>query len=176
MKVGMTGHQSIGPISVVEWVSSTLDGQIAKYETTSGYTCLASGADQLFARLLQSKGIPYTVIIPSNEYEMTFSHSYELENYRSLLSSAKEQIQTSFGSPNEAAYYRAGREIVKQAEIIFAVWDGKRARGLGGTGDIVLYALQQRKMVIQINPVVLRVIELSPDTSEAMEVINAISQ
>lgn len=39
------------------------------------------------------------------------------------------------------------------SDFIIAVWNGKEARGLGGTGDIVKYANQTLKEVIHIDPI-----------------------
>ena len=33
------------------------------------------------------------------------------------------------------------------------VWDGEKAEGLGGTGDIVTYARQRGKPVVHIEPI-----------------------
>jgi hypothetical protein len=33
------------------------------------------------------------------------------------------------------------------------VWDGEPAKGLGGTGDVVGYAVQKGKDLIHLNPV-----------------------
>jgi hypothetical protein len=54
---------------------------------------------------------------------------------------------------DEDAYLSAGHRIVDLSEILFAVWNGKPAKGKGGTADVVDYAKQQRRPMIQINPV-----------------------
>ncbi len=43
---------------------------------------------------------------------------------------------------------------------MMAVWDGEPAQGLGGTGDVVDYALARRKPVIHIDPIKRRVMRL----------------
>ena len=43
--------------------------------------------------------------------------------------------------------------MVDHSELLIAVWDGKPAAGLGGTGDVVSYARQSGKHVYQIDPV-----------------------
>lgn len=47
-------------------------------------------------------------------------------------------------------YEAAGREILKQADLLIAVWDGQKARGRGGTGQMVKEAIINKIPVIWI--------------------------
>lgn len=152
MKVGITGHQNLGTNSTIAWIKDSLERQISKYSVTCGITSLAVGADQLYAQILKEKSIQFTAIIPSDKYEKTFTGS-DLIKYQELLSQAKEKVQMNFIAPEEKAFLEAGKEMVNQSDIVFAIWDGKKAKGLGGTGDIVQYALQKNKTVVHINPI-----------------------
>jgi len=73
MKVGITGHQNIGSNETIRWVKNILAAHIKELSIELGFTSLAIGADQLFAQLLKQSNIPYTVIIPCNNYEKTFT-------------------------------------------------------------------------------------------------------
>ncbi len=152
MKVGLTGHQDIGSKSDIDWVRIQLEKQIEKYKVTDGFSCLAAGSDQLYAEILNEKNISLIAIIPSVGYEKTFDDSRKLSNYERLLLTAKETIKLSFPFPTEEAFYTAGKEVVIRSDMMFAVWNGKKAKGLGGTADIVDFAKQQNKKVIHINP------------------------
>lgn len=169
MKVGFTGHQNIGPESTVEWVYARLSEEVEKHHATHGYTCLAAGADQLFAEVLREKDIPFSALIPCDDYETTFNNTSDLQSYHRLLSFALERVKIGSGPPSEIAYYNAGKEIVSRAELIFAVWDGEKAKGLGGTGDIVIHAIDKGKTVIHINPRTLRVENLKAEGQRAKE-------
>lgn len=149
MKVGITGHQNLGKEK--KWVYKSLDDCIKKYNVTKGYTCLAVGADQFYAELLRKNDIPYVAIIPSENYEKTFSTDKELNIYLELVEQAEEVIRLPFVSPEEISFYEAGKKIVDITDFIFAVWNGSKAKGLGGTGDIVEYAKQRRKKIVHIN-------------------------
>jgi hypothetical protein len=151
MKIGMTGHQNIGSSESIRWVSRMLEDIISRYKIELGYTSLAIGADQLFARLLKKYKIQYIAIIPSQRYERTFENKH-LKDYFDLLESAKDIILLDFKEPCEVAYYEAGKLVVDQSDILIAIWNGRNARGLGGTGDIVKYAMGSRKKIIHINP------------------------
>lgn len=176
MKIGFTGHQKIGSEQVVDWVCAALSAQVEQHCVTYGYTCLAAGADQLFAEILRKKKIPFSTLIPCEGYETTFDNPSDLSNYYRLLSFAIESIQIGSGPPGEVAYYNAGKEIVRRSELVFAVWDGEKAKGLGGTGDIVIYAIDNGKTVVHINPKSLQIEELKAESQRAKEVMNAISK
>jgi hypothetical protein len=108
------------------------------------------GGDQLFAGLLLKNKLPYKAIIPCRRYEETFE-TPERANYFFLLSKAQERVNLDFENPSEIAFYAAGKRVVEESSILIAVWDGQRAHGLGGTGDIVRYALQIGRVVVHLN-------------------------
>jgi len=150
MNVGMTGHQDLGSEEDISWITSALADQIEKLKITYGNTSLAMGADQLFASMLRKRGINYSAIIPCLDYEETFD-SEVLKSYRSLYKDANEIIQLPYSKPEEIAFWEAGKEVVKRSDIVIAVWDGEPAKGLGGTGDVVTFCLQEGKRVVHIH-------------------------
>ncbi|HVR99516.1 MAG TPA: hypothetical protein VMW27_23030 [Thermoanaerobaculia bacterium] len=152
MKTGITGHRDLGSAKDAAWVGAALEDAVVRYRVTQGLASLAVGADQIFTELLRERGISYLVVIPSQGYEGTFEED-EVERYRSLLASAAGVVSLPFEAPGEAAYFAAGREVVERSELLFAVWDGQKAKGLGGTGDVVEYALSLGRKVVHIDPV-----------------------
>jgi hypothetical protein len=52
----------------------------------------------------------------------------------------------------ERAHLAAGQVVVDRSERLVAVWDGKPARGIGGTADIVSYARQKGVPVAVVWP------------------------
>lgn len=153
MRVGITGHQDLGSAETIAWLTEALERVITRYGIDWGLTSLAIGADQLYAEILRKQHIRYTVIIPSEGYEKTFSHKSQLATYLNLLHAASETINLPFATPTETAFYAAGKQVVQLSEMLIAIWNGKPAKGLGGTGDIVAYALAQKKRVIHLNPI-----------------------
>jgi hypothetical protein len=57
-----------------------------------------------------------------------------------------------FVESTEQAHLAAGQAVVDRSERLVAVWDGKPARGIGGTADIVSYARQKGVPVIVLWP------------------------
>ncbi len=159
MKAGLTGHQNLGSSETVAWVVATLTEVIVKYEVHYGFTSLAIGADQLFAKILRDRNIPYTAVLPCREIEKTFKTPVDLENYRRLLENATEAETLDFVEPAEIAFFEAGKRVVDLSDLLIAVWNGLPAKGLGGTADAVKYALDQKKRVVHINPITKQVVE-----------------
>lgn len=153
MIAGVTGHQNLGDEQTVAWIKDCLLQEIPKYHITKGLTCLAIGADQLFAKVLEQFYIPYIAIVPSDGYEGTFENESARKDYFSYLAKADNTIRLNFPSPTEEAFYAAGKHVTDHCDILFAIWNGKVAKGLGGTGDVVEYARRKTKRVIHINPV-----------------------
>ena len=75
------------------------------------------------------------------------------EQYHMLLKrAAKITLLQRIGSI-EKSYFEAGKVVVDSSEVIIGVWNGLRAAGLGGTADVIRYALQEGKSVTQLNPI-----------------------
>jgi len=153
MIAGITGHQNLGDRKTISWVKNSLTREIQQQNITTGLTSLAIGADQLFALILDRFQIPYIAVVPCEKYDETFSKESDRENYYQYLAKAKQLIKLDFPFPSEQAYYDAGKYVVDHCDVLFAVWNGKAAKGLGGTGDVVEYAKLKGKRIVHINPV-----------------------
>lgn len=162
MKLGITGHQRLEQYDS-KWIESAINNFLSENKVTEGFTCLAAGADQLFARLLERRNIPFSAVIPCKEYETTFREQGDLFAYQRLEKQAAQLYFLPFEHPSEQAFFEAGKEIVAHSDRILAIWDGKKAQGLGGTADIVAEALQQFKPVVHLNPVTQTIQQLTHD-------------
>lgn len=154
MRVGLSGHQKLDDPRDWEWVEGELDKVLTSLSSpVIGITSLAVGADQLFAKtILRHKG-SLEVIIPFPGYEDTFDEGSDREWYRRLLKAASKVAVMHRAGSDEECYLAAGKRVVDGADVLLAVWNGKPAAGLGGTGDIVEYARQRRKRTIHLNPI-----------------------
>ena len=149
MVVGVTGHQKRQGIDWT-WVKQSLLSSLQNYNATEAVTSLAEGTDQIFAEAAMALAIPVSAVIPLDGYERFFSTS-GLVTYQSLLSSSTPVYLRS-GQEPEQAFFDAGRYVVDHSDVLFAVWDGHHAEGLGGTGDVVLYALSSGKAILHLDP------------------------
>jgi hypothetical protein len=150
--LGVTGHQTIPP-GARELVVGAIRDILSEAEAPLyAVTSLAAGADQLFATEFLRTGGRLHVIVPSRNYERTFTTKEDLALFRSLLKAAHTVTRLDYEEPSEEAFLAAGKGVVDNCETLIAVWDGKPARGLGGTADVVRYARDTGKAVSIVWP------------------------
>lgn len=149
IKIGVTGHQHLDN-KVTDWIINQINKELDKLNIELGYSSLAIGADQIFAEILIKREIPLIAIIPSNNYIETFNEGDKLK-YLNLLNIADKSFILNFSKPTEEAFFNAGKKIADDSDILFAIWDGQPAEGLGGTGDIVKYMTLQNKKIIRFD-------------------------
>lgn len=149
MVVGVTGHQKRQGVNW-GWVKQSLASCLQKYAATEAMTSLAEGTDQIFAEAALNLNIPVSAVIPLDGYERFFSPDGLLA-YQELLGRSTPVYLHSDQKP-EQAFLDAGRYVVNHCDIVFAVWDGHHAEGLGGTGDIVLFAQSVGRSILHFDP------------------------
>jgi hypothetical protein len=141
VRVGCTGHQGL-PEATRQLVSRALDDFLSGLRSPEliGLTCLADGADQLFAGAVLKHGGALEVIVPAAEYRDGLEPAAARGRYDELIAQASWIVKLPFVESSEEAHMAAGRRIVETSDMLVAVWDGKPARGHGGTADVVAYA------------------------------------
>jgi len=150
--IGITGHQCLDVDSGWQWLASILDTELKKLRLPLiGFSSLAIGADQLVASLILNHGGQIHVIIPFADYERTFTPE-TIGDYRQLLSKVMSVEVLETAGTDEDAYLAAGKRVVDLVDLMVGVWDGKPAKGKGGTADIVAYAVHSGIKVVHINP------------------------
>jgi hypothetical protein len=137
-RIGVTGHRSI-PGSILPGVRTEMRRHLSG-AALEALTCLAAGADQLFADIALDGGVPVTAVIPGMDYEAHLDDEAARAGYRRILRACANRVELPPEPTHEEAYFAAGRWIVDHCDRLIAVWDGRPARGLGGTGDVVAYA------------------------------------
>lgn len=152
-RIGCTGHQGLTVNTqrrIAAAVADLLAAQDA--EIVTGLCSLAEGADQIFAFALLAAGGRLHVVLPSERYLTTFTASRPRRNYKALLAAAEHKETLPFDEPNEDAFLAAGLHIADSCDLLVALWDGRRAVGKGGTGDVVSHALASGRNVEVIWP------------------------
>jgi hypothetical protein len=150
--IGVTGHQNI-PESAVGAIRSEIKNVISRYlPNVIGLSSLAAGADQLFAQVVLMLGGSLHVVIPSAHYESAFTTPLALAQFERLLDMADSTESLPYPVPSEPAFLHAGRLVVDRCDLLIAVWDGRQARGPGGTADVVQYAREVRRETIVVWP------------------------
>lgn len=150
MKIGITGHQERDGIDW-EWVRLKIERYLARKNRIIGFSSLAMGTDQLFAKAVLDHGGTLIAVIPIDDYE-TYFKGEDLAEYQRLFA-ASDPVELGSIKRDAQAFLDAGKWIVREVDRMIAVWDGEPAEGAGGTGDIVRYANSLNKPVYHINPI-----------------------
>jgi hypothetical protein len=139
VRFGVTGHQVL-PAEIVERAVEHWQRVLPPGEQLCGVSSLAEGADQLFAAHVLSSGGGLEVIVPCEGYAASLATADGRARFAQLRASARSVVTLPFPRPSEEAYLAAGQAMVDRCDHLFAIWDGRPARGMGGTADIVAYA------------------------------------
>jgi hypothetical protein len=142
-RIGITGHRGLDP-AVTAWVRAALAADLSQAgDGLAGVTCLADGADQLFARTVLQAGGRLHVIVPARRYREGLPADCHGE-YDDLLAAATAVEHLDHEESTEHAHMDASAAMIGQVDRLVAVWDGLPARGFGGTADVVDLARHHR--------------------------------
>ncbi|MBL0888491.1 hypothetical protein HGK34_19780 [Myceligenerans sp. I2] len=152
--MAITGHRGLPP-QVEADISRTLDDFLDQQTASGpivGLSCLADGADQLFAEAVLAHGGGLDVIIPARQYRAGLPRESH-ERYDQLMEQATTVHRCDHDASTSQAHMDASTFMVDHADILVAVWDGQPARAHGGTADVVAYARRSGKPVVVVWPV-----------------------
>jgi len=143
-RVGVTGHRGL-PQDTKHLVDEVLREVLKHLNDPNliGISCLADGADQLFAGAVLDLGGQLEVVVPARRYRDSLDLPGERQAYDELFAKASDVVRLSFDESSEESHLTAGQHIVATNDLLIAIWDGQPARGQGGTADIVQYAREQ---------------------------------
>ena len=143
VRIGITGHRHLGELEkVMAGVDSAVIRILARFPDSDFriLSALAEGADQILAKrllLVPDSKLWVPLPLPKEEYFKDFRTVQTKEEFTSLLGEAERIISMPQMEKREEAYLAAGKYIVENSDLLLAVWDGKPARGKGGTAEII---------------------------------------
>jgi hypothetical protein len=152
-RLAVTGHRGLSE-TTTELVDAALRSEISKRAeagTFVGLSCLADGADALFARAILDHGGTLHVIMPAREYRDGLPQDHYV-TYDALIAEAAEIIRLDHVESDSDAHMDASLRMLADADELLAVWDGQPARGYGGTADVVDAAREQGVPVTVVWP------------------------
>ncbi len=170
LRIGVTGHRNLTdekPVAeAVDRLIAVLNRMFVKEEDIlvkwTAISPLAKGADRMVARsILKLPNSRLKVLLPFalDEYRKDFAEPADRVEFEELFKEAAHEQTGSQEKSEEfnpdqrnAKYLLVGKKVVDACEILIAVWDGKPAKGEGGTADIVGYALKWGRTVLRIDP------------------------
>ncbi|MDT0443862.1 hypothetical protein [Streptomyces johnsoniae] len=136
--IAVTGHMDLTE-ATVPLVSAALRDLLADHPAAGlvGVSCVAAGADSLFAEAVVAVGGRLVLVIPSRDYRARKVKPEQAEQFDRLVAAAHEVITMPLERADRAAYEAAGKELLRRADRLVAVWDGSPPSGKGGTADVV---------------------------------------
>jgi hypothetical protein len=139
--LAVTGHMDLTPESA-PLVRAALADLLAQHrDGLVGVSCIAAGADSLFAEVVLEVGGRLVAVIPSEDYRGCKVKPDHAPVFDRLVAAADEVVVMPYETANRQAYEAANRELLKRAGRLVAVWDGTPPGGKGGgTADTVLEA------------------------------------
>lgn len=171
IRLGVTGHRKLQNAErlrqsvrkVLAEIGQRMGKMTYLYQVISP---LAEGADRLVAEcVLEWKGehtagtvlppqLTAVLPMPKQEYFQTFSaeqRQESIQEFQRLFDLADTTKHLPKAESNSEAYERAGRYVASNCDVLIAIWDGKPARGKGGTAEVVQFARTKKCTVYQIH-------------------------
>jgi hypothetical protein len=145
--IGITGHIHLTPGSARP-ISDALIAIFTKYADHGplhGVTCLAGGADQIFARAVLTRHGTFDVILPARDYRAVLPADNRTD-FDELLARARKVDMLDREHSDLDAYLAASAALLDRSDLLVAVWD--RAAG-SATADVVALA-RHRGLPIQV--------------------------
>lgn len=140
-RIGITGHSNLTP-ATVKLVAEALRAVLAEHTPSElvGVTCLARGADQVFARVVLDLGGAVEVVLPAADYRERKVKPGNAAEFDELIGRAARVRTLAFVESNRDAYMAASEDVLTNVDEMVAVWDGGPSGGHGGTADVVVAA------------------------------------
>lgn len=117
-----------------------------------GVSCIARGADSVFAKAVLDVGGALEVILPSADYREAKVKPDHAPLFDELIAKAATVRTLPFQTANRAAYEAANNVMLDEADQLVAVWDGEPSPDRGGTAGAVADARERGLPVIVIWP------------------------
>ncbi|MEU2740206.1 hypothetical protein ABZ656_33835 [Streptomyces sp. NPDC007095] len=138
-RYAVTGHMDLTDDSVAlvrealrEVFAAHTEGELV------GVSCIAAGADSIFAEELLAAGGRLVVVLPSQDYRQAKVKPQHAAVFDHLVESAVEVVVMPHENANRQAYEAANGELLRRGDRLVAVWDGTPPSGKGGgTADTV---------------------------------------
>ncbi|MFJ5922940.1 hypothetical protein ACIQF6_10065 [Kitasatospora sp. NPDC092948] len=135
--IAVTGHMDLTP-ATARAVRSALDALLAPYpaQELTGVSCLAPGADTLFADAVLARGARLVAVLPGLPHPDPPTSA----DFVRLRAAADRMLALPATALDDDAYVAANAELLALADELVAVWDGRPGNGPGGTADMVAAA------------------------------------
>ncbi|MEV6982790.1 hypothetical protein AB0M95_16230 [Sphaerisporangium sp. NPDC051017] len=136
--IAISGHRGLGA-ATSKLVEDAIVHALTERSDVTGVSCLADGADQIFARAVVDRRGALEVVVPAQKYREGLPAEAHAE-YDALMKKARTAHRLNFVESTSESHMEASKLMLDLADELYAVWDGQPARGYGGTADVVAEA------------------------------------
>jgi hypothetical protein len=145
VRIGITGHSDLSP-DTLALVADALRSALAGIRRPIiGVSCLARGADQVFARVVLELGGEIEVVLPASA-----DRERKVDD---LIGRAGTVTTVPFETSDRDAYLAASDAVLTTGvDAVIAVWDGQPSVGRCGTSEVVAAARDRGLLVAVIWP------------------------
>ena len=153
MRIAVTGHMDVTADSAA-LVRSAIDDELralARGEAYVGVSCLARGADSIFAEAVVDDGGTLEVVLPSAHYRLRKVKPDHAPTFDTLIDQAATVRELPFDEVDKDAYEAANEVLVSESDVLIAVWDGVSSNR-SGTGSVVELARSRQHPVRVVWP------------------------
>ncbi len=153
LRIGVTGHTNLTELAarvVYQTLVTVLRHQPA--QKIRGITCLADGADQIFAEAIIAAGGTYEVILPAGDYRIRAIRPENVGRFDALVRQAVAVSPIPFKESGDRAFAAANAEMIGRSDRLVAVWDGRPDVRPGGTAHAVAMAQRAGVPVLRVWP------------------------
>jgi hypothetical protein len=105
-----------------------------------GISCIAAGADTVFAEAVLDLGGQLIVVLPAEDYREQKVREPDRPRFDSLVARAASVRVLPYPRSNRDAYQAANETVLAECDLLFAVWDGRSPVDKGGTAAVVATA------------------------------------
>ncbi|MEV4566807.1 hypothetical protein AB0K12_23825 [Nonomuraea sp. NPDC049419] len=152
MRIGVTGHMNLTS-DTARLVSDALRAHLKGVDgELVGVSCIARGADSLFADAVLAAGGALEVVLPSRDYRAVKVKLDHAEQFDRLMAAASTVRVMDFDQASREAYEAANEAVLSSIDELVAVWDGQPGTGRGGTAEVVAEARERGLVVTVIWP------------------------
>ena len=138
-RIAVSGHRGL-PAGTADLIGEAIRVALGEQAAAvAGLSCLADGADQIFARAVLDAGGEIEAVVPALKYREGLPAEV-LAEYDVLLARAVTVHRLPFTESTSEAHMAASEFMIGLAGKQWAVWDREPARAYGGTADVVAYA------------------------------------
>jgi hypothetical protein len=140
-RIAITGHMNL-TADTVPLIYKAITGALALYaaDELTGISCLARGADSVFAQAILDLEGKLEVLLPAAGYREQKIKPDHVPQFDELTRRATTVRVMPFEEANRVAYEATNEVLVSTCDTLYAVWDGQSGTDKGSTGAVVEHA------------------------------------